>query len=61
MALMAGFTFALGNVAFGINLSQLGLIGSGFPGHFTVILILFYHTYEAFKIKKQTGNFIDRR
>ena len=60
LACGAGFTFALGNVALGINLSQLGLMGAMFPGPFTVIMLSIYRIYEACKIKGKTGSFIDK-
>ena len=38
-ALMSGLTFALGNVVFGINCSQKGVYGGGFPGPASLLLV----------------------
>ena len=60
LSLSAGFVYALGNVTFGINCSQLGVYGAGFPGPITFILIAIYRFYTMCKTKQATGKWIDK-
>ena len=60
LILLAGFFYALGNVAFGISCSQLGVYGAGFPAPISLVLVITYRGVEACKTKKRTGHFIDK-
>ena len=60
LALLAGFFYALGNVAFGISYSQLGFYGAGFPAPISLALVIIYRSVEACKIKRRTGHLIDK-
>jgi len=44
-ALASGLTFALGNVVFGINCSQNGVYGGGFPGPASLLMVGLYKFY----------------
>ena len=41
-ALGSGLIYALGNVIFGMNCSQKGVYGGGFPGPATLIMVCTY-------------------
>ena len=56
----AGLTYALGNVAFGISCSQKGIYGVGFIGPASLLLANLYKFYGQAKIKRETGNWIDK-
>lgn len=43
--LAAGLTYALGNVAFGINCSQKGVYGGGFPGPASLFFVGLYKLF----------------
>ena len=60
LAMLAGFFYALGNVAFGISCSQLGVYGAGFPAPISLFIVIIYRGIEACKIKRRTGHFIDK-
>ena len=59
-ACSAGFIFALGNVALGMNLSQEGLLGTGFIGPITVLLAGVYRFGQAAALKCRTGHWVDK-
>ena len=56
----AGFIFALGNVALGMNLSQEGLLGTGFIGPITVLLVGVYRFGQAAVLRWRTGRWVDK-
>ena len=56
----AGLFYALGNVFFGINCSQKGVYGGGFPGPASVILVGLYKLYEQWQVKRKTGRWVDK-
>ena len=58
-ALSAGLFFGLGNTVFGINCSQRGVWGSGFPGPAVLLLTVLYRLTEACKTKRRIGTFVD--
>lgn len=61
LALCAGFVFGLGNVIFGINLSQKGIWGSGFIGPASLCIVGLYRLLaQYFSVKRVTGNWIDK-
>ena len=59
-AALSGFIFALGNVALGLNLSQEGILGTGFVGPITVFLVFCYRFGQAVALKCRTGRWIDK-
>lgn len=60
MAMLAGFFYALGNVTFGRNCSQLGFWGAGFPGPITFIVMFIYRVYYVCRTKQRTGQWVDK-
>ena len=60
LAMLGGLFYALGNVAFGISCSQLGIYGAGIPAPISLLLVLIYRGVEACAIKRRTGHFIDK-
>ena len=58
-ALSAGLLFGLGNTVFGINCSQRGVWGSGFPGPAVLLLTSLYRMTEACRTKRRIGTFVD--
>ena len=56
----SGLTFALGNVVFGINCSQKGVYGGGFPGPASLLLVGLYKFYEQIQVRRKTGHWIDK-
>ena len=57
----SGLTFALGNVVFGISISQKGVYGGGFPGPATLIFVCLWKFFEQLKVKRETGYWIDKK
>ena len=55
-----GFLFGLSNVAMGINLSQEGLLGTGFIGPIIVLVGGLYRFGQAATLKHRTGRWIDK-
>ena len=60
LALATGFLFGLSNVAMGINLSQEGLLGTGFIGPIIVLVGGVYRFGQAVALKYRTGHWIDK-
>ena len=60
LAMTAGLSYGLGNVAYGQNCSQLGFWDTGFTGPVTLSIIVAYRLYQACQLKKETGNFVDK-
>ena len=58
--LLSGLFYALGNVAFGINCTQLGVASIGFLGPSTLIIVLIYRFVDFCLTKKYTGQWIDK-
>ena len=59
-ALGAGLSWAISNSIFGINLSQKGLYGAGFPGPASLVLLGIYKLYEQCQVKRKTGHWVDK-
>ena len=60
LAMGAGLSYGLGNVSYGQNCSQLGFWGTGFTGPVTLIIVVAYRLYQACRLKKETGSFVDK-
>ena len=60
LAMLGGLFYSLGNVAFGISCSQLGVWGAGFVGPVTFVACAIYRVIEACRNKRRMGNFIDK-
>ena len=58
--LLSGLFYALGNVAYGINCSQLGVASMGFLGPSTLFIVLIYRFVGFYHTKKDTGQWIDK-
>ena len=59
-ALGSGLTFALGNVVFGINCSQKGIYGGGFPGPASLFFVGLYKLVDQCRVKRKTGKWVDK-
>lgn len=60
LAMTAGLSYGLGNVAYGKNCSQLGVWGSGMTGPITLFVIVAYRLFQACQLKRKTGRFVDK-
>ena len=57
---MSGLTFALGNVVFGMNCSQHGVLGGGFPGPASLLMVCIYKFFSQLRVKRATGYWVDK-
>ena len=58
--MVAGLTFALGNVVFGINISQHGFHGATFTTPITLFVAVCYRCVAACRTRRQTGMWLDK-
>ena len=58
---MAGLSFGIGNVVFGINISQKGVYGGGFPGPAALLLAAIFKFTQQIKVKRSSGHWVDKQ